>query len=72
MSHTDVNSTVPAHLPSICDSELHANTGPVVNALTSGADIADSCDVYVSVDKYDMTAPSRRQPAAVGRAVSSC
>ena len=51
MSQTEVDSTISAHLPSICDSELHANMGPVVNALTSGTDVADSCDVYVSDDE---------------------
>ena len=48
MSQTDVDSTISAHLPSICDSELHANMGPVVNVLTSCTDVADTCDVYVS------------------------
>ena len=54
MSQTDVDFTISAHLPSICDSELHANMGPLVNALTSGADIADSCDVYVSDDEGEI------------------
>lgn len=51
MSQTDVDSTISAHLPSICDSELHASMGPVVGALTSDTAIADTCDVYVSEDE---------------------
>jgi hypothetical protein len=51
MSQTDVDSMISAHLPSICDSELHANMGPIVNALTSGTDVADTFDTYVSDDE---------------------
>ena len=51
MSQIDVDSTISTHLPSVCDSELHANMSPVVNVLTSGTDVADTCDVYVSDDE---------------------
>ena len=61
MSQTDVDSTISAHLPSICDSDLHANIGPVVATLASGVDIADSCDVYDSDDDDDETAPPEEQ-----------
>ena len=57
MSQTDVDSTISAHLPSICDSELHANIGPVVETLASGVDIADICEVYESDDDDEEPAP---------------
>ena len=59
MSQTDVDSTISAHLPSICDSELHANMGPVVKALTSGAGVADTCGIYDLTTKTMATSPSR-------------
>ena len=75
MSQTDVDSTISAHLPSICDSELHANMGPVVNALTNGTGVADTCDVYVSddEDEPDDDEPEPVLPAArdFSRTVSS-
>ena len=65
MSQTDVDSTISAHLPSICDSELHANIGPVVATLASGVDIADSCDIYESDgDDDDDAAPPEEQICA--------
>ena len=71
VSQTDVDSTISAHLPSICDSELHANMGPVVNTLTSSADIADSCDVYVSddEDEVDGAGPAPANSSAAPSAV---
>ena len=63
MSQTDVDSTISAHLPSICDSELHANIGPVVATLASGVDIADSCDIYESDGDDDDAAPPEEQSA---------
>ena len=51
MSQINVDSTISAHLPSIYDSELHANMRPVVNVLTSGTGVADTCGVYVSDDE---------------------
>ena len=64
MSQTDVDSTISAHLPSICDSELHANIGPVVATLASGVDIADSCDIYESDGDDDDAAPPEEQICA--------
>ena len=63
MSQTNVDSTIAAHLPSICDSELHASMGPVMEALAGGKDISETCPIYES-DEEDDGEPAPRATGA--------
>ena len=67
MLQTDVDSTISAHLLSICDSELHGNMGPVANALTSGTDVADTCGGCVFDDEDEPGDDEPERQAAQSR-----